>query len=561
MREQDIRQPGDLTSIPEPSDLAATIHRLQEELRRQEAQHLAISRLHQAVSAHLDHDELFAAIATAASTVLRFSCMAVVLPGVDDQDLLVYFVELKQGRATCHPARMFPALGTVSAWVIENRESFLAQHVDDLRPFPYCYGDCRKAGIQSHCALPLIIKDRAVGVLIFAGKEKGMFPESFLPFLREFAGAVTIAVDNRLAYDGRARLKGQLARSGLGGLEPTTTQNAVDDMVGQSQAMKEVFRKISMVAGTDCSVLISGETGTGKELAARAVHRLSKRSLAPLVTVNCAALPVSIIESELFGHEKGAFTGAVVRRAGRFELANGGTLFLDEIGDLPHEVQAKLLRVLQEGEFERVGGVRTQKVDVRVIAATNRLLAQAVANDGFRSDLFYRLNVFPVHIPPLRERPADVLPLATHLLKKYSMRLQKPVHVIDHQTMRRLVAYSWPGNVRELENVIERGLIVSDGPVLEIDDDLLPSVARRRDDHPWPGSVQADAAGAHGEAKRLLKSLELSGGNHSQAAKALGMGRTTLWRKLKFHGLACFLLSTLGEDLLLQVGVILSVCA
>jgi formate hydrogenlyase transcriptional activator len=561
MREPERGQSGDLKSIPESSDLEATIRRLQEELRRQEAQHLAISRLHQAMSAHLDHDELFAAIAIAASAVLRFSCMAVVLPGVDDKDLLVYFVESKQGRATCHPARTFPALGTVSAWVIENRDSFLAQHVEDLRPFPYCYDDCRKVGIQSHCALPLIIRGRAVGVLIFAGKEKGMYPATLLPFLREFAGAVTIAVDNRLAHDGRDRLKGQLALASRGGVEPTTIQNAVENMVGQSRAMKEVFRKISMVAGTDSSVLISGETGTGKELAARAVHRLSKRSLAPLVTVNCAALPVGIIESELFGHEKGAFTGAVVRRPGRFELADGGTIFLDEVGDLPQEVQAKLLRVLQEGEFERVGGIRTLKVNVRVIAATNRFLPHALAHDGFRSDLFYRLNVFPVHIPPLRERPMDVLPLAMHLLTKYATRLQKPVHIIDHQTMRRLVAYSWPGNVRELENVIERGLIVSDGPVLELDDDLQPNAARTHEEFPWPGSDQAAAAGTHGEAQRLLKSLELSGGNHSQAAKALGIGRTTLWRKLKFHGLTCVLVSALGEDILLQAAVVLSSCA
>jgi formate hydrogenlyase transcriptional activator len=388
-----------------------------------------------------------------------------------------------------------------------------------------------------------------------------MYPETFLPFLRQFAGAVTIAVDNRLAHDGRARLKGQLAVSGFGRVDGVTMKSALEGIVGQSQAIKEVLRKISMVAGTDSSVLISGETGTGKELAARAVHQLSKRNRAPLVTVNCAALPVGIIESELFGHEKGAFTGAVVRRPGRFELADGGTIFLDEIGDLPQEVQAKLLRVLQDGEFERVGGIRTLKVNVRVIAATNRFLPQAVANDGFRSDLFYRLNVFPVHIPPLRERPLDILPLAMHSLEKYATRLQKPVHVIDHQTMRRLVAYSWPGNVRELENVIERGLIVSDGPVLELDDDLQPSVATRSGGYLRSGSDQADVAVAQGEAQRLLKSLELSGGNHSRAAKALGIGRTTLWRKLKFHGLTGLLLSALGEDLLLPAGAILSVCA
>jgi formate hydrogenlyase transcriptional activator len=261
----------------------------------------------------------------------------------------------------------------------------------------------------------------------------------------------------------------------------------------------------------------------------------------------------------LFGHEKGAFTGAVVRRAGRFELADRGTIFLDEIGDLPQEVQAKLLRVLQDREFERVGGTRTLKVDVRVIAATNRFLPGAVAARSFRSDLFYRLNVFPVYVPPLRERRVDILPLAMHLLEKYAAKLKKPVHVIDHQTMRRLVAHSWPGNVRELENVIERGLIVSDGPVLELDGELPPAIkiGAEMPSSVWSSS-QRETAGHHDEAQRLLKSLELSGGNHSRAAKSLGIGRTTLWRKLKFHGLAGFCVSTLGEDVLATVAAILS---
>jgi transcriptional regulator with GAF, ATPase, and Fis domain len=293
-------------------------------------------------------------------------------------------------------------------------------------------------------------------------------------------------------------------------------------------------------------------------LVAKAVHQLSHRSRAPLITVNCAALPVGIIESELFGHEKGAFTGAVVKRAGRFELADGGTIFLDEIGDLPPEVQAKLLRVLQDREFERVGGTRTLKVDVRVIAATNRFLPRAVASDRFRSDLFYRLNVFPIQIPPLRERRMDILPLAMHLLEKYAAKLQKPVHVIDHQTMRKLVAYSWPGNVREMENVIERGLIISNGPVLELDDELPAAPAIKSAFAPQTASGRTEAATMQGEAQRILKSLELSGGNHSQAAKSLGIGRTTLWRKLKLHGLACYLMSAVGEEVLLPVWLFLN---
>lgn len=551
MRDEEVRHPPSLDLVWATSDPEGAIQRLRGELRRKEEEHLAISQIHRAVSAHLDHDELFEAIAAAATSAVRFTCMAVVLPGVDDQDLLVYVVDIKQGQTTCHPATMFPARGTVSAWVIENQKAFLAQQIEDLQPFPYCYDDCRKVGIQSHCALPLIIRDRAVGVLIFAGREKELYPPTLLPFLQQLAGAVTIALDNRLAYDGRARLKGQLARS-AGGRSSVASENAFENIVGQSAAIKDVIRKISVVAATDSSVLVSGETGTGKELVARAVHQLSNRRLAPLVTINCAALPVGVIESELFGHERGAFTGALFKRAGRFELADRGTIFLDEIGDLPQDVQAKLLRVLQNGEFERVGGTRTLKVNVRVIAATNRFLPEAVATNDFRSDLFYRLNVFPVHIPPLRERRGDIPPLAVHLLAKHAARLGKPVHVIDYQTMRRLVEHSWPGNVRELENVIERGLIVSDGSVLELDSDLQPRRATSWKITSHDGSGQTEIR-SQDEARRILTTLELSGGNHSRAAKALGMGRTTLWRKLKRYGLTCYMLSALGGEILLPI--------
>jgi transcriptional regulator with GAF, ATPase, and Fis domain len=230
-----------------------------------------------------------------------------------------------------------------------------------------------------------------------------------------------------------------------------------------------------MVAGTDSSVLISGETGTGKELIARAIHDLSKRKDRPLIKVNCAALPAGLIESELFGHEKGAFTGAISRKIGRFELADGGTLFLDEIGDLPPGVQAKLLRVLQEHEFERVGGTQTIKVDVRLITATNRDLAKAVEENSFRTDLYYRLNVFPIHLPPLRERKEDIPLLTQYFINKYMTRMGKRIEKISQETMNRLIAYPWPGNIRELENIIERAVILSKGLILEIEDELLPS--------------------------------------------------------------------------------------
>ena len=250
-----------------------------------------------------------------------------------------------------------------------------------------------------------------------------------------------------------------------------------EEIVGQSRALAEVIEKVKLVASTDSSVLILGETGTGKELVARAVHSNSERRHRPLVKVNCAALPAGLIESELFGHEKGAFTGAIDRRIGRFELAHGGTIFLDEIGDMPPDLQAKLLRVLQEQEFERVGGSNLIKVDVRVIAATNRDLFRSASEGTFRQDLYYRLNVFPIQLPPLRERREDIPPLVHYFVRRFSLKIGRKITRIQRETMELLMNYGWPGNVRELENVIERAVILSPGIELEVTPGVLPEIA------------------------------------------------------------------------------------
>jgi formate hydrogenlyase transcriptional activator len=250
-----------------------------------------------------------------------------------------------------------------------------------------------------------------------------------------------------------------------------------EQIIGNSAAVQTVLGKVRRVAPTDATVLIRGETGTGKELVARAIHSASRRRERPLIKVNCAALPSNLVESELFGHERGAFTGAHTRRSGRFELADGGTLFLDEVGEIPIEIQAKLLRVLQEQEFERVGGSHSIKVDVRVIAATNRDLTQAVADRAFREDLFYRLNVFPLETPPLRERLEDLDQLVEHLLHRFASRLGRVVEGLSADSWARLRAYHWPGNIRELENVIERALILAESPQVEIDQEMLPTTA------------------------------------------------------------------------------------
>jgi transcriptional regulator with GAF, ATPase, and Fis domain len=268
------------------------------------------------------------------------------------------------------------------------------------------------------------------------------------------------------------QLKNQLEAENIYLREEIKLNHNFEEIISQSKALKQILAKIEQVATTDATVLILGETGTGKELIARAVHFLSRRKERPLVKVNCAAIPVNLIESELFGHEKGAFTGALTRKIGRFELASGGTIFLDEIGDLPLDLQAKLLRVIQEGEFERLGNSQTTKVNVRIIAATNRDLHQALKNGEFREDLYYRLNVFPLNLPPLRDRKEDIPLLVHHFVNKFSTKLGKQIKTISHQVMKELQRYNWPGNVRELENIIERAVILSPNGSLKISESL-----------------------------------------------------------------------------------------
>ena len=356
-----------------------------------------------------------------------------------------------------------------------------------------------------------------------------------MDFLQQVANQVAVAVENALAFDEIEALKDKLHQEKVYLEEEARTEHNFGEIVGESAALRRVLKEVETVAPTDSTVLILGETGTGKELIARALHDLSPRRERTFVKLNCAAIPTGLLESELFGHEKGAFTGAIAQKVGRFELAHRGTLFLDEIGDIPPELQPKLLRAFQEQEFERLGSTRTIQVDVRLVAATNRDLAQMVGDGRFRSDLYYRLNVFPVVLPPLRERPDDIPRLVRHFTQRFARRMGRRIETIPAAVMDALVRYPWPGNIREMQNVIERAVILSPGSALHINVDDLKAAASA-ELPPGAAVTLADA-----EREHILGVLRETGwvvGGPKGAAARLGMKRSTLQKKMKKLGIS-----------------------
>jgi formate hydrogenlyase transcriptional activator len=387
------------------------------------------------------------------------------------------------------------------------------------------------AGLISLCCIPLIARNRVLGTLNVGSVKESAFTPQDVDFLTQVAAQAAIAIENATAFQEIAQLKDQLAEEKLYLEDEIRSEQNFGEIIGDDPAFRRVLDQLATVAPTGASVLILGETGTGKELIARAIHDLSGRRERTFVKLNCAAIPTGLLESELFGHEKGAFTGAISQKVGRFELANQGTLFLDEVGDIPLELQPKLLRALQEHEFERLGGVRTIKVDVRLVAATNRDLAQMIASREFRSDLYYRLSVFPLALPPLRERTADIPKLVRYFTQKYARRMNKRVERIPAETMEALAAYAWPGNVRELENLIERAVILTRGTSLEIPLAELRVAAGAA----TPVTLE-DAERGH--IRRVLEQAGGVVGGPSGAAARLGMKRTTLQSKMKKLGIS-----------------------
>jgi formate hydrogenlyase transcriptional activator len=371
--------------------------------------------------------------------------------------------------------------------------------------------------------------------LVFTSKQSSAYDAADVGFLQHVADQVAVAVENALAFEEIEALKDKLAKENAYLEEEVRTEHNLGEIVGDSAGLRRVLKEVKTVAPTGSTVLICGETGTGKELIARALHDMSPRQGRTFVKLNCAAIPTGLLESELFGHEKGAFTGAISQKVGRFELAHQGTLFLDEVGDIPPELQPKLLRVLQEQEFERLGSTKTIKVDVRLVAATNRDLAAMVADGHFRSDLYYRLNIYPLVLPPLRERRDDIPRLVRHFTQHFARRMGRRIETIPSAVLEALARYPWPGNVRELQNVIERAVIRSLGSSLQVPLSELP---------PADSKAQASTAAvtlADAERDHILAVLHETGwvlGGPKGAAARLGMKRSTLHWKMKKLGIS-----------------------
>jgi formate hydrogenlyase transcriptional activator len=424
--------------------------------------------INNAVVGQLDFRGLFQEIAASLRRVFQQDYLSIALFDPVRMTLRVHALDFPKGKGLMQEEMVVPWPDAPAGRALEAGRPMMFDRADLERMDIPIARTLLAEGIRSHCAVPLVSRSRQLGTLNVGRFQENSFTPAELDLLSQVAGQIALAVENALAYRQIEELKNKLAEEKLYLEDEIRTEYQFSEIIGTSAAIKQVLRQVEIVAPADSTVLIQGETGTGKELIARALHNLGTRKERTFIKLNCAAIPSGLLESELFGHEKGAFTGAVAQKVGRFELADGGTLFLDEIGDIPLELQAKLLRVLQEQEFERLGGVRTQRVNVRLIAATNRDLGRMVTEGQCRSDLYYRLNVFPITMPPLRQRREDIPLLVRYFVQQLARRLNRRIESIAAADLDGLTRYSWPGNIRELQNVIERAVLLASGPVLHI---------------------------------------------------------------------------------------------
>ena len=506
------------------------------------------------ITSNLELRDLLRAIAANIREVIHADAVTVVLPDRASEKFRVLAMDFPHGKGVVKEellitpsAAVKKALDTLKPVVVDMRErNELTSEASDI---------VAAEGIRGFCNIPLVNRGRALGILSILRTTETPFSPEDVDFLSRASGQIAIAIENALAYHEISQLKDKLAQEKLYLEEEIRSEMNFENIIGNSPALKHVLELVETVATSDSTVLLLGETGTGKELIARAIHDRSRRKERTFVKLNCAAIPTGLLESELFGHEKGAFTGAIAQKVGRMELADQGTLFLDEVGDIPIEIQPKLLRALQEREFERLGSTHTRRVNIRLVAATNRDLEQMIAAREFRSDLYYRLHVFPIRIPPLRERKEDIPQLVSYFVQKFAKQMQKKIEAISPAVMKGLTAWDWPGNIRELENFIERAVIVTRGKSLEAPVGEL----RKTNTVAFPHAEQHNVEQVAGERTnsqsdqtsvadeyerrqrdeiiRALTACKGRVGGADGAAASLGMNRTTFLSRMKKFGI------------------------
>ena len=525
-----------------------------QELQRQNDRLQLLLNLTTRITSSLDLREVLRAVAANIREVMHADAVVVSLIDATSGKFRVFAMDFPHGKGVIKEELFFtPSPGAKKAM-----DTLKPVVVDTREPEEFVSGTTEIAlaeGIKAHCLIPLVNRGRVLGILATSRNTETPFTPEDVDFLSRASGQIAIAIENALAYQEISELKDKLAQEKLYLEDEIRTDSGFERIIGKSAALKRVHQLVETVASSDSTVLLLGETGTGKELIARAIHERSRRNGRTFVKLNCAAIPTGLLESELFGHEKGAFTGAITQKIGRLELADKGTLFLDEVGDIPTEIQPKLLRALQEREFERLGSTHTRKVNVRLIAATNRDLEKMVAEREFRSDLFYRLNVFPIRIPPLRERKDDIPLLVSFFVQKFAKEMQKEIESVHPGVMKGLTAWEWPGNIRELENFIERAVILTRGKALEVPLTELrkaetetasdaPVVNKKRTDRK-ASSLQPDIdAGAEeyekkqrDEITQALAACKGRIGGADGAAVRLNINRTTLMYRMRKLGI------------------------
>ena len=515
-------------------------------------------KLTNSITSNLEWKDVLRGIAANVREVMRCDAATILLPGVEPGTFRNHAVDFPGSKGFLREQQIVtPGEDSPPRRAFETMKPVISTNPAGVHPYSHARKIASQEGLKTACFIPLVNHGRALGIMVLARGTENAFTEEDVEFLSQAAGQIAIAIENALAFEEISQLKDKLAQEKLYLEEEIRSEMDFEQIVGNSPALKQVLQLVETVAPNDSTVLLLGETGTGKELIARAIHDRSRRRERTLVKLNCAAIPTGLLESELFGHEKGAFTGAISQKLGRLELADQGTLFLDEVGDIPIEIQPKLLRALQEREFERLGSTQTRRVNVRLIAATNRDLEKMVAHKEFRSDLYYRLNVFPIRIPPLRERREDIPLLVSYFVQKFAKQMQKKIDAIPVSVSKGLTAWDWPGNIRELENFIERAVILTRGKSLEAPlselrkqgMDAQTAVQTPPDDiarivketiSALNGKKDFSDEFAKKQREEIIQALTESKGRvggADGAATKMGLNRTTLLARIKKYGI------------------------